>query len=210
MRRWSGGGLSALAFVLLAAGNTAALEVHVVDKQGRPPADAVVFARPGGTVAPSPSRTAIINQVNQKFEPRVSVLAKGTTVSFPNKDDIKHHVYSFSPPKVFQLKLYHGVTAAPVTFDKAGLVVLGCNIHDGMIAYVYVVDAPYFALTDATGTVQLTSLPTGDYALQSWHYQMSDDDTATPPGTLHVEAATPAQTLTVALRQDLPLPPPLE
>ncbi len=210
MSHHQGRHLSLLILLALASGSGTALEVRVLDQNGQPIPDAVVFARQAGKSTALKPQTAIIDQVSKKFEPRVSALATGTTVTFPNKDDIKHHVYSFSPPKVFQLKLYHGVTADPVTFDKPGLVVLGCNIHDGMIAYVYIVDAPYFALTDATGSVKLASLPAGDYELQTWHYQMNDEAVAATPAAVKVETATPAQTLVLALRQDLPLPPPLE
>ena len=95
-------------------------------------------------------------------------------VTFPNKDNIEHDVYSFSPAKTFELNLYSGVAAKPVEFDKPGLVVLGCNIHDKMIAYVDVVDTPYFAKTDAAGHALLSDLPPDSYDVVAWSYRLAD------------------------------------
>ena len=186
-----------------------ALEITVHDQAGQPLADAVVFAVPSGVRPTFAAGTAIIDQVDKQFVPRVSAIAAGTTVTFPNKDDIKHQVYSFSPAKVFQLKLYHGVAAAPVVFDKAGLVVMGCNIHDGMVGYVYVVEAPYFALADANGHVNLAELPRGTYRVEAWHYRMLSDPA---PKTLMVAigATTPSLELTVTTSAEQPALPALE
>jgi plastocyanin len=112
--------------------------------------------------------TAVIDQVNKRFVPRVSVVRTGTAITFPNSDRIRHQVYSFSPAKTFSLKLYAGSPKTAVTFDQPGLVVLGCNIHDNMIAFVGVVDSPYFAKTTDTGTASL-NLPSGRYRLRAWH-----------------------------------------
>ena len=103
-----------------------------------------MFAEPvGATTAPSHElRHAKIDQVNKEFVPLVSVVQTNTEITFPNSDNIRHSVYSFSPAKVFSLKLYAGKSAAPVIFDKAGLVVLGCNIHDLMVSWLLVVDTP--------------------------------------------------------------------
>jgi hypothetical protein len=93
----------------------------------------------------------------------------GTAVSFPNSDNIRHHVYSFSPAKKFELPLYSGVPAEPVIFDKVGFVTLGCNIHDWMIAYVAVLPTPYFQVTRQDGRAVLKDLPAGQYTVQVWH-----------------------------------------
>ena len=103
----------------------------------------------------------------------------GTTVNFPNKDNIRHHVYSFSPPKKFELPLYTRKPAAPVLFDKAGVVVLGCNIHDWMIAYVYVSESAYFAKTGADGKATLSDLPAGKNTLRAWHPRLEGKEDAT-------------------------------
>ena len=93
----------------------------------------------------------------------------GTSVMFPNSDNIRHHVYSFSPAKKFELPLYSGVPAEPVVFDKVGFVTLGCNIHDWMIAYVAVLPTPYFQVTRQDGRAVLKDLPAGQYTVQVWH-----------------------------------------
>jgi hypothetical protein len=97
----------------------------------------------------------------------------GTQVQFPNKDNIRHHVYSFSPAKKFELPLYRGTPAQPVLFDKVGVVKLGCNIHDWMLAYIYVTDAPYFGKTAGDGRVNLDGLARGSYRVWVWHPRMT-------------------------------------
>lgn len=114
-------------------------------------------------------QTTVIDQLDKEFVPRVSVLQTGTPVEFPNSDNIRHQVYSFSPAKTFTLKLYSGRPGEPVVFDKPGVVVLGCNIHDHMIAWVVAVDTPWFARTDAHGQAALRELPAGSYQLSVWH-----------------------------------------
>lgn len=160
---------------LLASGVRAeTLQVEVVDKAGAPVADAVVYAMPVIGKPTKPPEPAIIDQVHRQFVPLVSVIQTGAMVTFPNKDNFEHDVYSFSPAKTFELKLYHGVAANPVQFDKPGLVVMGCNIHDMMIAYVLVVDTPYFAKTDASGKATITDLPVDGYRVSAWQYRMKD------------------------------------
>ena len=151
----------------------ASVSVDVADANGAPLADAVVYAEPAsGQTAPKFTRMAEIEQRKRRFNPLVTVVQAGTEVSFPNNDTVKHHVYSFSPAKVFDLPLYSGTSASPQLFDKAGTVVLGCNIHDQMIAYVEVVDTPFFGKTDAAGKVRLDGLPPGKYRLKAWHYNL--------------------------------------
>ena len=146
----------------------------VLDEKKQPIADAVITLSPGvGTKGASVAGKATIAQVNKEFSPRVTVVATGSQVWFPNRDSIRHHVYSFSPAKRFDIKLYAGDPPAPVLFDKPGLIVLGCNIHDWMIAYVYVTDAPYFGKTDALGRLSLGGLPAGDYEAHLWHPDQS-------------------------------------
>ena len=146
----------------------AMVRVNVMDQRGAPVGDTVIAFDPLD-VQPAPSRDqATIDQVDKQFVPRVSVIRTGTTVTFPNSDRIRHQVYSFSKPNVFSLKLYAGSRADPVAFDHPGLVVLGCNIHDRMAAFVAVVDTPYFATTSAAGTAAL-DLPAGRYRLRVWN-----------------------------------------
>lgn len=150
------------------------LSVDVLDTAGTPIENAVVYAEPENKV-PTVKATAVIDQRGKQFNPLVSIVQTGTEISFPNLDSVRHHVYSFSPAKTFELKLYSGVPTAPVKFDKAGTVVLGCNIHDFMVAFIQVVDTPYFAKTDKTGKVVLHDLPNGNYTLKAWHYALANE-----------------------------------
>ncbi|HXA48044.1 MAG TPA: methylamine utilization protein [Burkholderiaceae bacterium] len=149
------------------------LTVSVADGTGAPLVDAVIYAEPAsGQILPKSLHRAEIEQRKRKFIPKVTVIQTGTEISFPNNDTVKHHVYSFSPAKVFDLPLYSGKTAEPQMFAKSGTVVLGCNIHDQMIAYVQVVNTPYFAKTDSTGKVRLEDMQPGKYLLKAWHYNL--------------------------------------
>ena len=144
------------------------LTVSVHDRSG-PVADVVVALEPVDAPAPAAAAArADVDQVNKRFVPRISVIRAGTSVEFPNSDRIRHEVYSFSPARTFTLKLYAGRTAPPVVFDRSGLVVLGCNIHDTMVGFIAVVDTPYFGRTDAKGEIALDA-PAGRYRLRVWH-----------------------------------------
>jgi plastocyanin len=148
----------------------AALEVQVRDSSGAAVADAVVFAiPPTGPSDARGARTVSIEQRDREFTPFVTVLQTGTPVSFPNRDPILHHVYSFSPAKNFEIKLYSGTPPGEIVFDKPGVVTLGCNIHDWMIAYVVAVQTPHFGRTDAGGVARLRDLPAGAYEVRAWH-----------------------------------------
>lgn len=158
--------LAAIALGLATANAMAAdVTVEVRDANGNTIADAVLYAEPvKGTPPPArPDAHAIIDQVNKEFVPRVSIVQAGTSVNFPNSDNIRHSIYSFSPAKTFTTKLYAGREAAPVIFDKTGVAVLGCNIHDTMVAWVFIVDTPWFAKSGVDGTGVLTKLPAGEY-----------------------------------------------
>lgn len=140
------------------------------DAAGAPLADAVVYAMPAtGPAEAKGARTAAVEQVDREFVPYVSVIQTGTAVTFPNRDAILHHVYSFSPAKPFEIKLYQGRSPVEIAFDRPGVVTLGCNIHDWMIGYILVVSTPHFAKTGAGGLAQLRDLPGGAYELRAWH-----------------------------------------
>jgi plastocyanin len=160
---------SLLLTVLVFAGDLLAgsLEVVVKDDKGGPGSDAVAYAV--GAASAAPKKHAVVDQRDKQFIPYVTAVQVGTAVSFPNSDNIRHHVYSFSPAKKFELPLYSGVPAEPVVFDKVGFVTLGCNIHDWMIAYVAVLPTPYFQVTRQDGRAMLKDLPAGQYTVQVWH-----------------------------------------
>lgn len=162
-------GLALLGSIACAAPVT----VQVSDASGRPLSDAAVYAEPAsGQVVPKSVRTTEIEQKGRQFSPLVTIVQTGTEISFPNNDTVRHHVYSFSPAKIFDIKLYSGVPGNPILFDKPGTVVVGCNIHDHMIAYIQVVSTPYFAKTDASGKVKLEGLVPGKYNLKAWHFNL--------------------------------------
>ena len=148
-----------------ASGFAAVVEVSA-DNGKAPLADVVVSLHPAA--ASSSAARAVMDQRDSTFVPGVLVVQAGTTVSFPNSDTVRHQVYSFSPAKPFELPLYEGTPLAPVLFDRPGVVVVGCNIHDWMIGYIVVLDTPHFGKTDAAGKLRI-DLPAGRYRLQAWH-----------------------------------------
>jgi plastocyanin len=167
--------------------------VNVTTGSAATAADAVIVFDPLDAT-PAPSReTAIIDQVNKTFVPRVSVVRAGTAITFPNSDHIRHQVYSFSNAKKFTLKLYAGSPRTAVIFDQTGLVILGCNIHENMVAYVGVVDSPYFAKLTDSGTTTL-NLPAGRYRLRVWH---PNAVAAVPPREIAVAAAPMSVSLSI-------------
>ena len=158
------------------------LVVSVVDMRGKSVVDAVVYLElTDKPVVQSPaaarSKAFEIEQRGRQFLPLVSVIQTGTAVNFPNNDNVRHHVYSFSPAKVFELKLYSGVAGQAIVFDKPGTVVLGCNIHDSMVAFIHIVEAPWFAKSSLSGEARLPSLPPGNYRLKAWHYSLANQIT---------------------------------
>lgn len=158
-----------LASCILCTGvKAASLTVMVKDAKGTPLPNAVVYPKSSSPTSHS-AKQAVIDQRDKQFIPYVTAIEVGTSVMFPNKDNIRHHVYSLSPAKRFELPLYGGVPAEPVVFDKEGFVTLGCNIHDWMIAYVAVLGTPYFQVTKADGRAVLKDLPPGEYTVFAWH-----------------------------------------
>ncbi len=153
----------------------ASVEVRVQNTRGGAVRDAVVYAVPEGRMLPLERKTAVMDQKNRMFIPHVLPIQTGTSVRFPNSDDIRHHVYSFSPAKPFQLPLYKGTPAKPEVFDKAGVVTLGCNIHDQMSAFIVIVDTPYFEKTAANGRASLRNLDAGRYTLRVWYPDMREE-----------------------------------
>lgn len=183
------GRLLVLVAMLLASPIYAAsLQITVTNAEGRQVENAVVYATPRDPATKArmqQSTNTMIDQVDKEFIDHVTPVMVGTAVSFPNNDKIRHHVYSFSPAKTFEILLYKDKLPNPVVFDKPGVVVLGCNIHDWMSAYVFVADTPFFAVTRKSGAVVLKGLPAGAYDVEVWH-----------PG-LRVGSEKTRQTLTV-------------
>lgn len=160
--------ITTLMTCLTAGASAASLVATVRDARGALVDDGVVYAVPVGRKVSPPSKPAVMDQKNRQFVPRLLVVQTGTAVRFPNSDNVRHQVYSFSPAKKFQLPLYEGTPASPVVFDRAGVVVLGCNIHDRMSAQIVVVDTPHFAIVQK-GHAELSELPPGSYDVRVWY-----------------------------------------
>lgn len=142
--------------------------VQLRGPNGQPLAGAVLAVEVKGRPAKTTTAKAEMGQRDRQFTPQLLVVQTGTAVSFPNFDTVRHHVYSFSPIKVIDIKLYSGTPAEPIVFDKPGVATLGCNIHDRMSAHIVVVDTPTFARTDAQGQASF-DLPPGEHAVKAWH-----------------------------------------
>jgi plastocyanin len=158
----------------------------VTSQTGKAVEDAVVFIeRSGQSVQTAkPGTTATMSQEDRQFMPFVLPVQVGTTVEFPNKDPFRHQVYSFSAAKKFELPLYGRTDVAKVTFDKEGVVTLGCNIHDNMLAYIYVVPTPYFGVAGNDGKATVAQVPAGSYTVKVWHPGEKTGETITKDVTL--------------------------
>jgi plastocyanin len=149
----------------------ASLTVRVVDASGKPVRDAVVTLRPAGSAARQARAGGrfVISQQNMQFHPFLTIIPVGSDVSFPNYDNTKHHVYSFSPAKKFELKLFAKDQSRTVHFDKAGVVALGCNIHDQMSAFIVVTDSAWTARTNGQGMATFADAPNAPGRVTVWH-----------------------------------------
>ena len=158
-----------LGLALVGPVRAADLTVDVLDDGGRPARNVVVIATPKAPVTAARSATMVeMDQVDRQFSPYVLAVQTGTAVLFSNNDSVAHQVYSFSPTKRFELALYHGKPREPVVFDRPGIVTVGCNIHDNMVGYLYVTDAPWFGTTGKNGRWRASDVPAGEYDLQVW------------------------------------------
>ncbi|MFC3051341.1 cupredoxin domain-containing protein [Kordiimonas pumila] len=163
--------LALVASFCMAKANAEDLSVAVVDGSKNAVVGAIVSLMPVSDtiVLPKTEKTASIKQQNVMFSPFILPVQTGTLVTFPNMDKIRHHVYSFSSAKTFELKLYGQDETQQVLFDKKGVAALGCNIHDNMLAYIYVTDDPLFRVADQSGKASFSDLPVGDYEIHIWH-----------------------------------------
>ena len=188
-RQALGQALLGLALAAPLTAPAAALNLSFTDTAGKPLLDAVALLEPAsGKAAVKPLADVEISQAKRQFSPRVTLITTGTRATFPNFDTVRHHVYSFSPTKTFELKLYAGVPGVPLVFDKPGVAVLGCNIHDTMAAWVVVADTPWFARSAANGHARIDAVPPGNYRLRLWHPGMGPG-TEPAPVALSIGAA---------------------
>ena len=156
-----------------------AIEFKLTDGKGKPVTDAVVSLVPLDTEVKltPPAAPLEIAQRDQEFSPYVTAIVAGTSVSFPNRDTVQHHVYSISKPKKFELPLYSPGKSDVIVFDRPGVVMVGCNIHDWMNAYIVILATPWFAQSDATGTATITGAPAGRYRAEVWHPRLGKTET---------------------------------
>ncbi len=158
------------------------LTVKVSDPKGALLENAVIFLTPQFVLnSPAPVRDdAEMRQQNILFSPMVLPVQVGTNVSFPNFDESRHHVYSFSKPKRFELQLYGKDESNSIVFETPGVVAIGCNIHDNMLAYIYVTEAPIFSKTGVDGLAEFTDLENGQYEMTAWHPGIRKDGAPAP------------------------------
>ena len=174
-------------------GHAADLTAVVRDTDGQPVPDAVVFIPTGSDALPNQVERMI--QRNETFNPFVLPVAAGTTAEFPNEDPFRHHVYSFSPAKQFELKLYGGDELQQVTFETPGAIALGCNIHDNMLGYIFVVEGHLFGKTDQSGNATITGLEDGQVSeAQVWHPRLRG------PARRTAQSVTAGQTVNFEIR----------
>jgi len=179
--------------------STFATEINLLDQHGEPIANAVLSVEiaPNATSSNTPnsaSEVAIMDQVAYQFVPKILVLSKGQKVDFPNSDDVRHHVYSFSEPKSFEIKMYQGSDAELISFDNSGIVVLGCNIHDSMVGYIYVSDNENTFSSDAHGKVTIPqhylNSTSAEQNIRIWHPKLSVAGTTRIQRTISTRSAT--------------------
>jgi plastocyanin len=194
--------IALLASGLASIGTAPAVELAItLEAGGEGVGNAVVSLHSPEAEAALVPGQADLDQRDGQFDPRVLAITRGTTVGFPNSDKVRHHVYSFSPVKRFELPLFSGRAGTPVTFDRAGVATLGCNIHDWMVAHVVVLDTPYFARSDAAGRAVLDA-PPGTYSLRVWHERLAP---GTPVGReLVLDERGRAESITLELAAPAP------
>jgi plastocyanin len=176
------------------------LSVRVVDSSGRPVRDAVVTLTPAsGMHGPRAGGRFVVSQKDLQFHPFLTIVPVGADVSFSNLDPTKHHVYSFSTAKRFELKLFAKDQSRTVHFDRPGVVALGCNIHDGMSAFIYVTDSAWTGRTNAQGLVAFADAPNGPGRVIVWHPYLR-----TPAGTMQQGVSPGQRTASFSIRLRAP------
>jgi plastocyanin len=173
-----------------------AASVLVIDSQGKALENAVISLP--SVAKQAETSVAIMDQIKQQFSPRVLSVSQGQPVSFPNSDNVRHHVYSFSKAKPFEIKLYSGTSTSPVVFDNPGIIVLGCNIHDNMVGYILVNDGYWSALSAKNGVISLPPL-TETTTATVWHPLMSEDSTQVKKVILSAKQLSQNDAITITL-----------
>ncbi|MGS2718574.1 methylamine utilization protein [Eionea flava] len=188
---------SVLSTIIFLAMNAAdAITLQVLDHQGLPLENAVVVLP---SIAATPTtQPLVMDQRNRQFSPSVLTASAGQLVAFPNSDNVRHHVYSFSRAKPFEIKLYSGTETSPIMFDSPGIIVLGCNIHDNMIGYILVSDGQWSAVSNNDGIIHLPEF-TDNTSATLWHPQMSDRGSDVHSVTLNPKKLSAEKQITITL-----------
>ncbi len=171
---------------------------------GKPIAGAyglVTLEPASGKWKPRAAKRHVMAQRNREFNPRVMAVSVGSTVAFPNFDNIFHNVFSTSPLGAFDLGIYKTGEAREFTFQKEGIVRLGCNLHANMNGYLVVVSAPAYVVTDEQGSFKFHRLAPGKYKLKAW------SERSKTPITQDVTIKTGANTVNVGVVGDAPAGP---
>ncbi len=151
-----------------------AIEFYVVDQHDKPLPNAVIeITTQSSEKETTQSDISVMDQIDKSFVPSVLLIQKNSQVDFPNSDNIRHHVYSFSTPKVFELKLYANQPESPIIFEQPGVVVLGCNIHDSMVGYIYVAKSNHAQQTNANGVAIFPANSNKLALVTVWHPQLA-------------------------------------
>lgn len=194
MQRWGYCVIAACCLLARSLG-AAELTVRITDTRSAAVADAVVTIVPHGgvgTTNQAGAETKIVDQKNETFIPYVEIFRPGDSVVFHNSDQTRHHVYSFASTRRFEFVLTSGQSSVPLRLEQVGVVAVGCNIHDRMITYLYVADAPWIARSAANGIVSLDALPVGDFDVHVWHPQLRPGRPE-PTQSLHIAGSGEAK-----------------
>lgn len=179
------------------------LDLRIVDAAGKPVPDAVVTVVPGAGIPPGPISFpwgTTMAQQDISFKPHVLIVPVGATVRFPNLDTVRHHIYSFSKPAKFEIKLFGKDETRSYRFTSAGAVAIGCNIHDMMSAFIKVVNTPYAGKSASNGMVRIASIPNGPAQVTVWHPDLRAKDNELRL-SIPSNAGTVSQTITLTLRR---------
>ena len=199
-----------LLFSLLSGASAAEISIQLVDKKGRGVSAAYVeLVAKNGTHRVSPGK-GVIDQVDKEFVPLVSMVPKGSTVSFPNSDNIQHQIYSFSKAKKFDLPLFATDESKTITFDQAGIVKMGCNIHDWMLSYLYVRESQFLVNSDDKGMASFSGVPAGDYQLRIWSPRMKSNGDFVGRDVTVIDTANPLITQELKVRKKIRKKPRIE
>lgn len=167
-----------LALVIFSSSALAAITVSIkTDANNISLPGAVVWAIPKDKQLMSQKKSTVkdMEQVNRQFKPFIQVSQRTNSIRFPNRDETAHHVYSFAKGNNFELPLYKKAVPEPIAFNTAGVIPVGCNIHDWMIGYILVVDTPFYEQF-TNETLTLEALPHGEYDIHLWHPALSKKD----------------------------------